>query len=323
MPAEVLGASARPPAGLRGSAGMAGRFEFSDGMLCFEPRFSFAAGLAYAVIDRCAPGTEPAATVVRPAGAALPSARVVEIYPSTSTVPLNLLRLYVHFSAPMSEGLAAQAVRVIDAGTGEPLADALLPMPPELWDRRHTRLTVLLDPGRIKRGLVPHTEAGYPLVDGMHVAITIDDTFLDADANPLAAAGRRDYRVVAAERRHVQPGHWTYRWPRARTRDPVTIDFDRPLDHALALRCLHITDPAAAIVAGTTSLDRGDTRWRFEPARDWLPAAYTLTIEPILEDPAGNSITRVFDRDLTRPDDDSLDAAPVTISFDCAEPSSQ
>jgi hypothetical protein len=77
------------------------------------------------------------------------------------------------------------------------------------------------------------------------------------------------------------------------------------------------------VVEGTTSLDRGETRWRFEPARDWLPATYTLTIEPILEDPAGNSITRVFDRDLTQPDDDSLDAAPVTIPFDCTEPSSQ
>ena len=37
------------------------------------------------------------------------------------------------------------------------------PMDPELWDPARTRLTVLLDPARIKRGLAPHREAGYAL----------------------------------------------------------------------------------------------------------------------------------------------------------------
>jgi hypothetical protein len=300
------------------TAGMAGRFDFSDGVLQFTPRFPFAAGVAYSLIDRRAAGPPP--TLARTATATTPSTRVVEIYPTAPVVPLNLLRLYVHFSAPMSEGFAAESVRVSDADTGTPLTGALLPMEPELWDRRRTRLTLLLDPGRIKRGLAPHTEAGYPLTEAMHLTISIEQTLLDADATPLATTRRRDYQVIAAERRHVQPANWTYRWPRAHTREPVTITFDRPLDHALALRCLHLRDTSGTTVRGATSLDRGDTRWRFHPAENWHPARYTLTIEPILEDLAGNSVTRLFDRDLTRPADNPVDPTPITIPFTCTEP---
>ena len=65
----------------------------------------------------------------------------------------------------MSEGHARESVRLIDTDTGQLLPDALLPMDPELWDRSRTRLTLLLDPGRIERGLVPHTETGYPLTE--------------------------------------------------------------------------------------------------------------------------------------------------------------
>ena len=56
-----------------------------------------------------------------------------------------------------------------------------LPPEPELWDARNaTRLTMLLDPGRIKRGLVPNLEFGYPLVEGTTISIGIDAAFRDA-----------------------------------------------------------------------------------------------------------------------------------------------
>ena len=44
---------------------------------------------------------------------------VVAIYPTTPEVPLNLLRLYVHFSNPMSEGWSARAVQIRHAETRE------------------------------------------------------------------------------------------------------------------------------------------------------------------------------------------------------------
>ena len=96
------------------------------------------------------------------------------IYPTAAELPVNLLRVYVHFSAPMSEGWAARAIRVSREDTGETLDDVFLPPEPELWDPERKRLTMLLDPGRIKRGLVPNLEFGYPLVEGTAVRIAID-----------------------------------------------------------------------------------------------------------------------------------------------------
>jgi hypothetical protein len=40
-----------------------------------------------------------------------------------------------------------------------------------------------------------------------------------------------------------------------------------------------------------------------------------LVVDPALEDLAGNSVSRVFDRDLTRPVDAPRDARPVTLTF--------
>ena len=94
------------------------------------------------------------------------------MYPSTDELPVNQLKLYVHFSSPMSEGWAARAVRVRRADNDEPLEGVFLAMEPELWDRERRRLTLLLDPGRIKRGLVPNAEAGYPLIQGVSVIVT-------------------------------------------------------------------------------------------------------------------------------------------------------
>ena len=83
---------------------------------------------------------------------------VMAIYPTAAEVPRNLLRLYVWFSAPMSEGYAARHVRLA-GDAGERLAGALLPGG-ELWSGDGRRLTLLLDPARIKRGLAAHREAG-------------------------------------------------------------------------------------------------------------------------------------------------------------------
>ena len=294
---------------------MAGRFEFTDDVLLFRPRFPFADGVDYHLIER---GADAGSTMRRPARPGAASTSVTAICPSGPAVPLNLLRCYVHFSAPMSEGSAAQSVRLSDADTGEPMPDAILAMEPELWDPQHTRLTLLLDPGRIKRGLRPHLDAGYPLVEGRRVTLSVETTFLDARGQPLVTAGRRDYRVGDAERRHVRPEDWTVAPPPAHTRLPLTVTFDRPMDHALALRCLRVLDGHGAIVGGRVALAEGEMRWRFDPTDAWGQGPYTLTVDPILEDVAGNSISRVFDRDLDRTEDDPRDANPTTIAFSCA-----
>ncbi len=91
--------------------------------------------------------------------------RIEHIYPSTDTLPANTLKLYIYFSAPMRRGEAWQHIRLLDEH-GAPVELPFLEIDQELWDTTNTRLTVLFDPGRIKRGLLPLNESGPNIQEG-------------------------------------------------------------------------------------------------------------------------------------------------------------
>jgi len=298
---------------------MAGLFAVDGKALRFRPRFPFTAGMTYAFLTR-APQDHTLPTslpllLTQPAAAHRVSTVVTHIYPTADRLPVNTLRFYVHFSAPMSEGLAGAAVELLDVGSGQVLPGAILPMEPELWDPRRARLTLLLDPGRIKRGLVPHTEAGYPLTSARSVALVVHRAFLDASGARLAAGAERRYSVGPAIRQRLEPLSWRIEAVQAGTQLPVRAIFDRPIDHALGLRCLTVIDEAGKPVPGHSTLEAGERSWTFTPASTWSGSAYALLVAPELEDVAGNSVTRVFDRDLTNRDHRPRPAAPIQVSL--------
>lgn len=288
---------------------MKGAFRVEGDVLVFTPRHPFADGVTYAFVGA---GTTPV-LITMPSVERVSSTVVTGIYPSAAELPMNALRFYVHFSAPMSEGFAAGSVYLRDAETGARLDGAMLAMEPELWDRRRTRLTVLLEPGRIKRGLVPNTEAGYPLVPGRHVELVVDSGFEDASGALLVAAAQRSYAVGPARRQHVMPQGWTVACPEVGSTQPVRVRFAETVDHALGLRCLAVVDPSGMRVGGQAELAPGEQDWSFTPAATWGPGPYALLVSPELEDVAGNSVTRVFDRDLADPAHDLRPAEPVVL----------
>ena len=98
---------------------------------------------------------------------------VVEaIYPSSDVLPENQLKFYIHFSAPMSRGDSYRHIRLLDA-KGKPVEAPFLELAEELWDDSGRRLTLLLDPGRVKRDLKPHKEVGRAIVDGGRYTLVI------------------------------------------------------------------------------------------------------------------------------------------------------
>ena len=226
----------------------------------------------------------------------------MDIYPTASTIPRNQLKLYVEFSAPMSEGEVARRVGIRLAATGEPIDAAFLPMEPELWDRAHARVTILFDPARIKRGLVPHEAIGYPLVEGETVEVVVDAGFRDGDGRPLVETFTRRYTVGPDTRRRVDPNEWELAAPSAGTRAPLVVTFDRPLDHALLQHCLTVVDADGGLVTGRARTAAAEVEWSFTPDTAWQAGRHELAVDPVLEDLAGNSVTRVFDRELGRAD---------------------
>jgi hypothetical protein len=296
---------------------MAGRLIRDGADACFVPRFPFVDGTSYTVTV----AGVAAAVLTRPRPERPATAEVLGICPTAAEVPRNLLRCYVWFTAPMSEGYAAGHVRLVDEAG--PMPGALLPGHAELWDAERRRLTVLLDPARIKRGLAGHCQAGYPLRQGEPFRLVVDEGFRDALGAPLRRSAERRYRVGPDERRRVDPGAWTVSVPANRTRQPLVVGFGRPLDHGLLARCLRVTGPGGQPVAGVPEAGPEERSWRLVPRTEWRPGPYRLVIDPVLEDLAGNSAIRVFDRDLTDPDDEPApgtdEPAPATLPFRIAE----
>jgi hypothetical protein len=291
----------------------AGSWERVEDKTWFTPRFAATPGTTYLVLkpsDDRAEGWRELARADVPAAKREPSALVETIDPSVREVPANLLRFSVTFSVAMDEGSATGSIRLLDE-SGAELQGALLEMPPELWDRDRRRLTVLLEPGRIKRGLQPNVQAGAPLREGHTVTLVVGAGVRDAAGSPLLRAASRTYRVSAPIRSRIDPHRWDVQWPDANSSDLVVL-FDRPLDRALVRRYLRAVDENEHPVPGRVSLDEDAQRWVFTPTD--REANIRLRVDARLEDLAGNSVRRVFDRELDRSEDDGIDAAAVILS---------
>jgi hypothetical protein len=311
--AAGLGVEVRPELDVvaGGFPAMAGRLVRDGDDVCFVPRFPFVDGTSYTI----AVGGATAGVLTRPRPQPPATTEVLAIYPTAAEVPRNLLRFYLWFSAPMSEGYAARHVRLVDAASNEPMTGAMLPAGSELWSADRRRLTVLLDPARIKRGLSAQRQAGYPLRRGEPFRVVVDDGFRDGLGRGLRGAAERRYAVGGDERRRVDPGRWTLFAPSSGTREALEVEFDRPLDHGLLARCLHLTGPDGQPVAGGAEPGPGERSWRLTPSQPWAPGGHRLIVDPVLEDLAGNSVSRVFDRDLARPEDRPGPDQPVAVAF--------
>ena len=77
------------------------------------------------------------------------------------------------------------------------------------------------------------------------------------------------------------------------------IEFDRPIDYALASKCISISTSQCGKVKGKATLIESN-RWRFKPDQAWPEDQYYLEVFPHLEDVAGNNFNNPFDIDLSK-----------------------
>ncbi len=239
----------------------------------------------------------------------------VQIYPTADRLPANLLRMYLVFDRPMSTGESATQLTLLD-DTNRPVDHAFLRLDEELWDLTGTRLTVLFDPGRIKRGLRANLELGPPLVEGRHYALLVGAGWRDATGRPLGAPFAKAFTVVAADRISPTVDAWDIDPPQAGTRLPLVVRFPEILDRALLSSSITAVDANGALVRGQIDVAPGERAWMLTPETEWRDGRYELRVSSELEDVAGNNLRRVFDSDIT-PDSAARTSVPsfVTRSF--------
>jgi hypothetical protein len=296
-----------------------GSYSVDNGQLTFRPRFPPSEGVSYRAIFHL-PGEEP--VEARFGGITLaPSltitrialTHVAAVYPSGDILPSNQLKFYVYFSASMQRGAIWPKIHLLDE-SGKALVLPFLELDQELWDPSLQRLTVLFDPGRIKRGVTPNVEMGQALVEGKRYALVIDRELKDGHGFPLEQTFRKEFTVGPAERRAIDPKQWKIATPRQGSRDPLVIDFGRPLDYALLQHVFEIMDRSGA-VGGSKSVTHEENQWTFQPTNAWKSGDYKLTINMALEDLAGNRIGRPFDVDTIDSPAERISKQTTTLSF--------
>lgn len=304
---------------------VAGSWTVEKEKLRFRPRYPLVPGLSYVArldfdpLSRLAIGRPSArapivASFALPAPEIEPSTVVSAIYPSAGELPENQLRFYIHFSAPMGRGEAYEHIHLLAADRGAVEAP-FLEIGEELWDPGMRRLTLFFDPGRIKRGLRPHQEAGPPLREGTSYRLMIDAGWRDARGMPLVEGFQKAFTVTAPDRRAPDPADWTLKPPPSGGREAFEIEFPEPLDHGLLGRVVRVRDGDGGIVAGRVEIGEEERRYRFTPAAPWSAGDYAVEVEAILEDLAGNNLRQVFDVDLEQDLGAVTDQGAIRLPF--------
>ncbi len=243
---------------------------------------------------------------------------ILAIYPSTDTVPENLLKLYIKFSEPMQEVVhVLDFITVIDETEGVE-KELFLEMEAELWNQDHDLLTLWLDPGRIKTDLIPNRELGLPLLKGHAYSIHFDSSWRSAQGKALKKSYNKSLVATIRDDKKPSVEDWKLDLPKASSRQALTLHFLEPMDAILITETIVIYDDSRNPVQTLVSVSNNEEKVSYIPTRKWKKGKYTLTVKSILEDLVGNNLNHLFDRNLdVNPDTDSpLDYYTLDVILD-------
>jgi hypothetical protein len=279
-----------------------GEHKVDEDSLRFTPRFSLLASNRYRAVlrpDVLSGKREDAKNAITLDIAIAPLKRkdatvVTQIYPSSDRLPENQLRFYLHFSQPMSKGEAYTHLKLLKEN-GQPVELPFLELGEELWDGSGKRLTLLIDPGRIKRGLKPREDVGPVLEAGQSYTLQVAPSWKDATGEPLKTGHSKKFFVDKPVEVGLDTAAWKVAAPAPNSKQPLVVKFPGPLDHALLQHTLVVLDGSGKALSGDISISNKEKQWQFTPREPWASGGYTLEVDKVLEDPAGNRIGRAFE----------------------------
>jgi hypothetical protein len=304
-----------------GQPSLSGTYQVAEGKVHFTPQFPLRGGLAYrADVFLPAPSRDSAPPHYEkvfelPAPPRGEAARVSAVFPSAATLPENQLRIYLHFATPMARGEGYEHLQLLKEN-GQPVHRPFLEIGEELWDTSGTRLTLLIDPGRIKRGLSPREQFGPVLEAGGKYTLVINKGWHDAAGQPLAQDFKKSFTAAAPVETAIDTKAWKIVSPHSQSRDPLVVAFPQPLDRALVERTITLVGPDANPVAGEVTVGKDERSWHFKAQETWIPGKHELVIDTTLEDLAGNRINRPFEVDEFREIDKNSLPEYVRLPFE-------
>jgi hypothetical protein len=188
--------------------------------------------------------------------------------------------------------------------------------PVELWDTSLTCLTILLDPGRLKRGVGPNRMLGPPLKMGERYILAVGRGMIDVHGRPLRQRFTKAFTVCEAVRAPIRIEDWRIVPPTADSRDPLDLTFPTPLDWVGLWGGITVVLEGGEQISGRVRIDQDETRWRFTPDAAWRAGLHSIRISPSLEDACGNTPYGAFDGPLCSAEQMALETAVRSIPFE-------
>ena len=284
-------------ANVRTDPAMLGSVAIKGNEAIFKPRFPVSEGTTFNIQVSTDPKLKPGNFLVKtPAKKVIPT-NVEQIYPTSDVLPENTLKFYVHFSAPMRKGDVYRHLQIREVG-GKLVELPFLEIEQEFWSRDSRRLTLLLDPGRIKRGLKPRKEMGPIFELGKTYELVVDGKWPDGNGRPIGKDFAKRFRIAAEDFQQPNPSRWKKKIPPKNSKQSLVISFKESLDHSMLQTAITVLDSQGKPVAGEIEISKNETRWSFSPESQWISGKYTIELNSRLEDNAGNSIEKQFDVDV-------------------------
>jgi hypothetical protein len=213
----------------------------------------------------------------------------IRISPQAKVLPTNTLRFYIHFPRPGEAHFDRGQLWLLNEDE-QVVRDPFLVLPQELWSPDGRRLTVLMEPRRIKRGLgadPPHDRA---LVVGRAYSLVV---------TALGQTARHTFRVSDTVLEALNEADWRLVVPTVGSLHPVVVHFDRVMDAALCEDEIGVLAPSGEVVQTRVSLAAHGTSAQLVPSHPWRAGAHRLVVSERLEDVCGNRLGEALDHDLT------------------------
>lgn len=212
----------------------------------------------------------------------------IRISPQAQVLPANTLRFYIDFSRPGEAHFDRDQLRILGED-GQVVPEPFLVLSQELWSGDGRRLTILMEPGRIKRGMGADPAHEPALVVGRIYSLVV---------TALGQTARHTFRVTEPVVDAVDETRWRIDPPIAGSLDPVVVHFDRVMDAALCEDEIAVTTGPGDLVPTRALLaPDGTTAWHI-PIRPWRAGEHNLVVSDRFEDVCGNRLGEALDHDL-------------------------
>jgi len=222
---------------------------------------------------------------------------VTAIFPSGDLLAENVLRFYVHFSVPMKPHVALDYIKLKD-DKGHIDNAAFMKFKQELWSADRKRLTLLMDPGRIKRGVATNLNLGPALIAGREYQLIIDQGWPTANGDSVLSHYSKPLTITEAIRELPNTEAWQFTLPRMKTNNALEIQFDRPFDAQGLHKHIKLVSKSGEEIQGKVSIRKNETLWQFTPKRAWQEKQFSILVDSTLEDIAGNNFKDLLDHSI-------------------------